>query len=601
MMAPRIQRWGAGLSSRINARPPETVTDYSDIVARFKVPVVSHEMGEWCVYPNLRERAKYTGVMRALNFDIFADSLAAHGMSDLADDFLYASGKLQALCYKEDIESALRTTGLGGFQLLDLHDFPGQGTALVGVLDPFWEQKGYITPAEYHRFCGETVPLALLPKRVFQSGETLSAEIKIAHFGPAPLQDAVVRWQLTDVTGTTLLEGAFPRQTIPLGNSEQLGVIETPLPEAPTARKLRLVVEIENTPFLNDWDLWVYPRQLPPVANAKTVHWRHALNAETLDLLQRGERVILQLAPKQLADGPATGFSSIFWNTAWTGGQPPHTLGILCDPTHPVFAHFPTEAWSNWQWWYLVHNAQAMVLDPLPHSLRPLVRMIDDWVTNRRLALLFEARVGSGRLLVSSLALDAAQHGEAVSAADNLPARQFRYSLEQYAASERFQPEATLTAAQLRSLLRPPSVMREQAHGRVLKASSYQPGYEASRALDNDPSTFWHTAWGAKTPPFPHQLEIGFSRPMTLAGVKLLPRQDHNRNGRIKNYRLEASPDGESWQVVAKGKLGAAPTVQVIRFSQPVTARAMRLTVLSSYSKEPAASLAEWELIPARP
>lgn len=105
------------------------------------MPTVSHEIGQWCVYPNLKEIDKYTGILKAKNFEIFRETLKDHHMDDLADAFLYASGRLQTLCYKADIEAALRTPGFAGFQLLDLHDFPGQGTALVGVLDPFWDEK----------------------------------------------------------------------------------------------------------------------------------------------------------------------------------------------------------------------------------------------------------------------------------------------------------------------------------------------------------------------------------------------------------------------------------------------------------------------------
>ena len=132
---------GAGLSSRINAKPPETVSDYTESISKFDVPVISHEIGQWCVYPNFNEMKKYTGVLKPRNFEIFRETLEENQMLDQANDFLVASGKLQTLCYKEDIESALRTPGFGGFQLLDLHDFPGQGTALIGVLDPFWEEK----------------------------------------------------------------------------------------------------------------------------------------------------------------------------------------------------------------------------------------------------------------------------------------------------------------------------------------------------------------------------------------------------------------------------------------------------------------------------
>ena len=164
---PRIQAWGDGLNSRINAKAPETTTDYRDYISQRSVPVISHEIGQWCVYPNFKEIPKYTGYLKPKNFEIFRDRLQANGLGALAQKFLLASGRLQALCYKEDIESALRTPGMGGFELLDLHDFPGQGTALVGVLDPFWEEKGYITAKEYSRFCNATVPLARLSKRVF--------------------------------------------------------------------------------------------------------------------------------------------------------------------------------------------------------------------------------------------------------------------------------------------------------------------------------------------------------------------------------------------------------------------------------------------------
>ena len=189
---PRVQLWGAELNSRINALPPETITNYADFVTRTGTPVVSHEIGQWCVYPNFAEIDKYTGVLKPKNFEMFRELLEANHMGDQADAFFMASGKLQALCYKEEIESALRTPGFGGFHLLDLHDFPGQGTALVGVLDPFWDEKGYVTPQAFKRFCNHTVPLALMAKRYWRCGETFRADLQIAHFGPAPLVDAQV-------------------------------------------------------------------------------------------------------------------------------------------------------------------------------------------------------------------------------------------------------------------------------------------------------------------------------------------------------------------------------------------------------------------------
>jgi hypothetical protein len=447
---PRIQAWGAGLRSRVNAKPPETRTDYRDYVTARAVPVISHEIGQWCVYPNLAERAKYTGYLKAKNFDIFADTLAAAGMADQASAFVHASGKLQALLYKEDVESALRTPGMGGFQLLDLHDFPGQGTALVGVLDPFWDPKGYVTADEFRRFSGQTVPLARLDRRVFTTAETLEADVEVAHFGPKPLAGVKPSWRLVDESGRAVARGALPARDVPVDNGIALGRVSVRLRGLAAPRRYRLVVGLDGTPFENDWDVWVFPPRVDTAAPAG-VTVVGALDAAAEARLAEGGRVVL-LVPPDRVRGDALGkvelgFSSIFWNTAWTSRQAPHTLGVLLDPKHPALEAFPTEGHSNWQWWYLVSRAGAMILDGLPQALRPTVQVIDDWFTNRRLGLVFEARVGKGRLLVTSIDLERDLE-------TNLVARQMRHSLLSYAAGPRFAPQVEVTADAVRSLVR---------------------------------------------------------------------------------------------------------------------------------------------------
>lgn len=428
---PRIQLWGAELNSRINALPPETTTDYRDWVAKWDRPIISHEIGQWCVYPDFDEIEKYTGHLKAKNFEIFRDFLQANHMGDQARDFLLASGKLQTLCYKEEIESALRTPGFGGFQLLDLHDFPGQGTALVGVVDPFWEPKPYVAPAAFHRFCGATVPLARLGKRVWQVGERLTAVLDIAHYGPRDWHGAEVVWRLEGEA--IIAHGTLPAQTLPTGTVTQAGLIEVDLSGLAAPQKLRLVVGIAGSDVENDWELWLFAPALPEIA-APDLHICHALDEAALAHLAQGGNALLLADPATVHAPSVLGFSTVFWNTSWTRGQAPHTLGILCDPTHPVFAHFPTEYHSNWQWWELVHGAQAMVLNGLPPEIRPLVQPIDTWFEARRLGLLFEARVNGGRLMVCTMDLVTDLDNRAV-------ARQFRHSLLRYVASGAFAPE----------------------------------------------------------------------------------------------------------------------------------------------------------------
>jgi len=452
---PRVQLWGAGLKSRINGQPPETTTDYRDYIQKRDVPVVSHEIGQWCVYPNFAEMPKYTGYLKPKNFEIFRDTLAEHHMADEARSFLLASGKLQTLCYKEDIESALRTPGMGGFELLDLHDFPGQGTALVGVLDPFWDDKGYVTAAQYSRFCNNTVPLARLAKRVFTTDEHFHADLEIANFGPAPLENAVTTWRL--VRGDqTFARGELPAQTIPVGNGIALGAVDVDLQNAPVPAKYKLVVTVKRgvlsrLPFENDWDIWIYPARVNTDAPAD-VAIANELNETALAKLNSGEKVLLLIPPARVAnsaeDPVKLGFSSIFWNTAWTGRQAPTTLGILCDPKTPALADFPTEFCSNWQWWYLIHRAGAMILDDLPANLRPTVQVIDDWVTARRLGLVLEGKLGRGKLLVCSIDLEHDLESDPVR-------RQFRHSLLNYMGSKTFNPAISVTADEIRGLMTP--------------------------------------------------------------------------------------------------------------------------------------------------
>ena len=450
---PRIQHGDEGLASRINARAPETRTDYGDYIRARTAPVVAHEIGQWCAYPNFAETAKYTGYLKPRNFEIFHASLSANGMADQARDFLFASGKLQTLCYKEDIESALRTPEMGGFQLLGLQDFPGQGTALVGVLDPFWEEKGYVTPAEFRRFCNSTVPLARLDKRVFTNDEYLSADIEIAHFGATDLADIVVRWKLANDNGQVIRQGVFPRSTITVGSGARFGHLHESLADIPSPARYRLAVEVAGTDFANDWDVWVYP-PVDKVVNAPpaAVPVVSRLDASTRAILEAGGTVWLMADSKHVQPDPkrgaiAFGFSSIFWNTAWTNGQPPHTFGVLCDPKHPAFASFPTDSHSNWQWWYPIKEAAPMILSELPQELRPIVQIVDDWVTNRKLGLVFEARVGRGRLLVSSINLR--------DAALDPVRRQLRASLLTYVNSPNFSPAVSVTPEALAALFKP--------------------------------------------------------------------------------------------------------------------------------------------------
>lgn len=443
---PRIQAWGDGLKSIINRQPPSSNYDWSNIIAKWQHPTVSHEIGQWCVYPDFKEIARYDGVLKARNFELFQETLQDHGMASLADSFLLASGKLQALCYKADIEVALRTPGFGGFQLLDLHDFPGQGTALVGVLNPFWEDKGYITGPQYRQFCNATVPLARFPKMVYLTNEELRVPVEVAHFGETEWKEVTPAWRITDASGKVVFAGQLPKADIPFGNALQLGEIKQALGSITQPGKLTVTVAVGNQQ--NSWDIFVYPASLPTVNDGILV--TRQLDDQALKVLNQGGKVLLTLKKGTLEPDKGgdvqIGFSSIFWNTAWTKGQAPTTLGILCNPSHPALKYFPTEYHSNWQWWDAMSHSNAIRLDAVSPDLKPIVRVIDDWVTARPLGLLFECQVGKGKLLVSGIDL--------LDGPEKRPeARQLLYSLRRYMAGNQFQPALPVEAGKIKALL----------------------------------------------------------------------------------------------------------------------------------------------------
>lgn len=444
-MEPRIHRWAEGLNSIINAKAPSTDYDFAHIIKK-NMPTVSHEVGQWCVYPNFKEIEKYTGVLKAKNFEIFQETLKDHHMADLAEDFLFASGRLQTLCYKAEIEAALRTPGFAGFQLLDLHDFPGQGSALVGVLDAFWEEKGYVSPEEYNTFCNQTVPLIRFPKMVWLNNEALNVPLEAAHFGEKPLRGANIIWNICDQDGKKLAEGNFVKD-LPVTNCIPVGNIDCALSGINRPTQLTVSVEVKEANNKNQWNIWVYPAQ--QVTIEKLPYIASSLDNRAMDRLDKGENVLLLLQPGSIlpekGGNISVGFSSIFWNTAWTNKQPPHTLGILCDPKHPALAAFPTERYSDYQWWDLMSRCNAMVLDDFPADYRPVVHLIDDWFTNRKLGILFEGKMGNGKLMVCSVDLQ--------NDLDKRPAaRQFRQSILQYMASDQFNPSATLDPEKVRVL-----------------------------------------------------------------------------------------------------------------------------------------------------
>ena len=432
---------------------PSTMVDFSRSIAGVPVPVIGHENGSFQVSPDFREIPKYTGVTRARNLEIFRQRLDTAGMLDQAHDFVRASGALSVICHREDIEAALRTPGFGGFQLLDLQDFPGQGTALVGMLNVFMESKGLITPEAWRQFCCETVPLLRMKKYTWTTDETFIGRVQIAHYGPADLPDARVTWTVADSEEKTVAAGAFDRVTIEQGKLFEVDMFALPLGDIAAPQKLTVTVAIEGTKYRNDYNIWVYPPKVDTSAPSDVLVANSFTAAATQEHLAAGGKVVLFPKLDELPHSIKGSFQTDFWCFPMfrRGAErrgievAPGTLGLLCDPATPALAGFPTEFHTNWQWWHLVKNSRPIILDDTPAGYRPTVQMVDNFERNHKLGLIFEAKVGRGKLLVC--AIDLPNHQ------DKPEARQLLYSLLRYVDSAAFAPQAELDAGLLKKLL----------------------------------------------------------------------------------------------------------------------------------------------------
>ena len=435
----------------LNHTYPNSEMDFSSANALCDVPIISHETGQFQVYPNYEEIKKYTGVLKPRNFEIFKKRLEEAGMIDQAHDFMMASGKWSALLYRADIEMNLRTPEWGGFQLLDLQDYPGQGSAYVGILDAFMESKGLIAPEEWRHFCSEVVPLFCTEKFCWTNDEALTGEVEIANYSESDLNGKQLSWVLTDSKQQVLDKGVLPLQ-VKQGELAKVGTLKPAIASVRKAEKVTLALSIDGTPYRNDYSLWIYPAADKEVAPSEDICVTDDLDAH-LKYLTEGGKVLWFPSKDKHKDQTVGGlFQTDYWNYRMFRticenlDRPvsPGTLGILTDPGHPALADFPTEFHTNWQWFPIIKQSYPMILDRLSDDYRPIVQVIDNVERNHKLGLLFEFKVGNGKLLVCMSDLKAVQ--------DKPEARQFYRSILEYMESSAFAPSYSLSAKDLQDL-----------------------------------------------------------------------------------------------------------------------------------------------------
>ena len=414
-----------------------------------QTPIIAHEQGQWCAFPDFGEIPQYTGVYKAGNLEIFRDLLRDNGMEDMASKFLMASGRLQTLCYKYEIERNLRTPDYAGFQLLGLNDYSGQGSALVGLLNVFWREKGYCTAAEWREFCNILVPLARFPKFVYTSDDTLRVPVEVYNAFRSPVNGVNATYSISDDRQRLVAQGLLFTGILPVGKNFSLGTVVLPLDTINQPTKLTLAVQLSGR-IQNHWDFWVYPSMTVKEQETLVPSQKSFIVTDTLDekaerLLARGGTVLITAAGRvTLGSDVKQTYLPVFWNTSWFKMRPPHTTGAYIQSQHPLFSHgFPTADWADLNWWELLNKAQVMNLMELPRDYQSPIQPIDTWHVSRKLGMLIEAKVGKGRLLMTTIDISNNLSRRPV-------ARQLRKAILDYMQSTDFQPSLKLDVETVR-------------------------------------------------------------------------------------------------------------------------------------------------------
>lgn len=446
---------------------PESMENYLGKIDTVSQPFVSHETGQWCVFPDFEEIEQYTGaVNKGKNFEIFRDILADKGMSSMARKFLMASGKTQVMCYKAEIERTMRTPHYAGFQLLALNDYSGQGSALVGPLNVFFREKGYVNGEQWREFCSPVTLLAELPKFVYWADETIPMTMKVSNYGNQELKGCRLEVEVTSGSTKQKVNSMFVNEfnqtyDIPMGLSSLFSVrLQAGLPLNENGDKLtwtfRLIDASGNVVTQNHWDTFVFPRQTFDTPHDADIYIaKCGMHDEVLEQLRQGKKVLMLAGGKwspnfegdkghvSYGEGISQQFTPVFWNTSWFKMKAPHTTGMYINQYHPVFKYFPTEDWADMQWYSLMNRQPVMLMDNFPKDFMPIVQPIDTWFLSRKLGMLFEAEVEGGKLMVSTMPYSD----------QNDPAQvNMTKALLNYMASDEFRPAQKVDASVIRQL-----------------------------------------------------------------------------------------------------------------------------------------------------
>ena len=430
---------GIGRTRGLNG--PKTDWDFEDVYSKMDIPVIAHEIGQWPVYPKWSEIDKYTGVLKARNLEEFRDVAIKNGIVDQDIDFARASGALNQIMYKYETESFFRTLSCAGVQLLSMQDYQGQGEALIGWLDSHWESKDITSASKFREHYNTTVPLLRMKKFIWTSDEVFEGDAQLSHHGPAIL-NATCSWNILNEKGEIISKGVFNYNSYEIGSLSDLGKISLNLEQFKKAEKLTISIEVSETEFRNQWDIWVYPVVQNEIFSEDIVI-TNVLDSSILKKLEAGANVLLianELGTKEKS--VIAHYYPLYWSLTFFPGQGKTCIGLLLKDQHPAFYDFPTSYHSDWQWESISNDAKGFVLNDLPETYLPIAQPVDDFHRNNKIGSIFELKLGKGKLLVCGYNLNS----------EKLVARQLKNSLLEYISSGDFNPGLSVNEIWLKEM-----------------------------------------------------------------------------------------------------------------------------------------------------
>lgn len=436
-----------GIQGYINNRYPDAAFSYDESMENlrkvYKKPVFSFEVGQFEVLPDFDELEQFHGISDPANLRLIRDKVRRQGLETVWKKYVEATGELSRIGYREEIEAAMRTRQLSGISLLGLQDFPGQGTALVGMLNSHLEPKpfAFAQPEKFHAFFRDQLPLVKLPCYTFETGEILQASVEVANFGKTALAGPVF-WSLEGekIQKSGQLSGKDTVvEKFPAGCLTEAGVLEISLSEIKEPQRLNLSVMVQG--ISNSYPVWVYPPCRPVCPEG--IYETELFDDEAKAVLARGGKVYLtpQADKEHLPVSIRTQFTTDFWSVG-TFSKQEGGMGQLIDEKHPLFKKFPTEFHTNWQWWPMA-SQRAVIL---PRTMKCIITEMDSYAYLRPMAQLFECRCGGGRLLFSSMGLqNLRQYPEG---------RALLLAIYEYMESDSFMPEQEMMPEEIEALVR---------------------------------------------------------------------------------------------------------------------------------------------------